>query len=123
MKNIFYCSWLISAVLNSEYAGAATDNFELITYKTEDAGLIEASFFEGDQGLAVIFAHGAVFNKESWYFLAERLQKEDISSLCIDFRGYGSSTKGTTDNKSFDILGAVDFLKEKNFYDARKNYR
>jgi alpha/beta superfamily hydrolase len=95
---------------------ATSNDFELITYPTEDHGLIEASFFKGtDRNLAVIFAHGAIFNKESWYFLAEKLQDKDIASLSIDFRGYGNSKKGTTNKKSLDILGAVDYLKSKGF--------
>jgi len=94
---------------------ATEKGYKLITYKTEDGGVIEASFFEGEKELIVIFAHGAVFDKESWYFMAEKLQKEGISSLSIDFRGYGNSKKGTTDKRSLDILGAVDYLKEKGF--------
>ena len=92
-----------------------SDNYELITYKTEDGGLIEASFFEGGQELVVIFAHGAIFTKESWFFMAERLQKEGVSSLSLDFRGYGNSKKGSTNNRSLDILGAINYLKEKEF--------
>jgi len=95
---------------------ATSDGFELITYPTEDNGVIEASFFKGtDRNLAVIFAHGAIFNKESWYFLAEKLQDKGIASLSIDFRGYGNSKKGTTNKRSLDILGAVDYLKSKGF--------
>jgi len=106
---------LIFIVLIKQPIMATNDGFELITYTTEDGGIIEASFFEADQNLVVIFAHGAIFNKESWYFLAERLHKEGISSLSLDFRGYGNSKKGTTDKRSFDILGAVDYLREKGF--------
>ncbi|MHB1146046.1 MAG: alpha/beta hydrolase [Lutibacter sp.] len=94
---------------------AVEDGYELIAYTTEDGGVIEASYFEGGKDYVVIFAHGAVFNKESWYFMAERLKKEGVSSFSIDFRGYGNSKKGTTDNRSLDILGAIDFLKEKGF--------
>lgn len=107
--------YTILMVISIQSIMAATDGYELITYTTEDGGVIEASFFKGDQDLVVIFAHGAVFNKESWYFMAERLQKKGISSLSLDFRGYGNSKKGTTDNRSFDMLGAVDYLKEKGF--------
>lgn len=115
-NNIFFifCS-LFLTVMNMQSMMAYTNNYELITYTTEDGGVIEASFFEGEKDLVVIFAHGAVFNKESWYFMTERLQKEGISSLSIDFRGYGNSKKGTTDKRFLDILGAVDYLKEKGF--------
>ena len=91
------------------------DHFKLITYKTEDGGTIEASLFEGNKDLAVVFAHGAIFNKESWYFLCEKLQDKGLTSLSIDFRGYGNSKEGSTNNKALDILGAVDYLKEQGY--------
>ncbi len=110
---VFMC--LILMVFNIQISMTANDGFELISYTTEDGGVIEASYFEADKDLVVIFAHGAIFNKESWYFLAERLQKEGVSSISLDFRGYGNSKKGSTNKKSLDILGAVDYLKEKGF--------
>lgn len=110
--NLFLFIFLI---VNIQSISVANNGFELINFKTDDGGRIEASYFEGNKDLAVIFAHGAVFNKESWYFMAEKLQKQGISSLSIDFRGYGNSKKGNTDNKSLDILGAIDFLKNKGY--------
>lgn len=105
----------ILILINIEPIMATNDGFELIIYSTADDGVIEASFFKAEQDFVVIFAHGAIFNKESWYFLAERLQKEGISSLSLDFRGYGKSKSGSTNKKSLDILGAIDYLKEKGF--------
>ena len=49
--------------------------FQNVTFTTEDGARIEAAFFDGGQGRAVVFAHGAVFDRESWYPLAERLKK------------------------------------------------
>ena len=91
------------------------DAFKLITFKTQDGGTIEASQFEGGKDMAVVFAHGAVFNKESWYFLCKKLQSKNVTSLSIDFRGYGKSKKGSTTNMAFDILGAIDYLTAKGF--------
>ena len=96
------------------YSQPNTD-FQLIKYSTEDGGSIEGAFFKGSDDLAVIFAHGAVFNKESWHFLNRRLQQQKVSSLSIDFRGYGNSKKGDGGNLYHDILGAIDYLKEKGF--------
>jgi esterase/lipase len=111
---LFFSLFLISFTTQSVMA--TSNGFELITYTTQDNGVIEASFFKGgERNLAVIFAHGAIFNKESWYFLAEKLQSKGIASLSIDFRGYGNSKKGTTNKKSLDILGAIDYLKSKGF--------
>ncbi len=85
--------------------------FNIVNYTTKDDGKIEASYFDAGAEKAVIFAHGAIFNKESWYFLAEKLQEIGISSLCIDFRGYGNSTATNLSNKKLDIIGAITFLK------------
>jgi pimeloyl-ACP methyl ester carboxylesterase len=90
-------------------------NIKLITYKTEDCGTIEASFFKGGKDKAVIFAHGAIFNYDSWYFLAEKFHGKGVTSLSIDLRGYGKSINGTTNNMAFDILGAIDYLKGQGF--------
>jgi len=107
--------FIILVIINIQPIFASDDSFELITYTTEDDGIIEASFFKANKDLVVVFAHGAIFNKESWYFLAEKLQKEGVSSLSLDFRGYGNSKKGSTNKKSLDILGAVDYLKGEGF--------
>lgn len=112
--NILFISSLL-ITMSAQTFSASSGDYELITYSTEDGGIIEASYFEGGGDFVVIFAHGAIFNKESWYFMAERLQKEGISSLSLDFRGYGNSKKGTTGKRSLDILGAIDYLKRKGF--------
>jgi pimeloyl-ACP methyl ester carboxylesterase len=91
------------------------ENFKLVTYKTEDGGSIQGSLFEVGKNLAVVFAHGAIFNKESWYFLCEKLQSKGITSLSIDFRGYGKSKKGTSTDMGLDILGAIQYLKSQGY--------
>lgn len=88
---------------------------KLIRFTTSDGGNIEAAFFRGNTPQAIIFTHGAVFNKESWYSLAEKFQEAGVTGLAIDFRGYGESTEGTSSQKYYDVLGAVEFLKEKGF--------
>jgi len=91
------------------------NSFRLITFTTEDQGKIQGSLFEAGKGRVVLFAHGAVFNKESWYFLCDLLREQGISSLSIDFRGYGESKKGTSDHKYHDILGAIEYLKDQGY--------
>ncbi len=94
---------------------SAEDAFEVVTFPTTDGGSIEAALFAAEDDRAVVFAHGAVFDKESWYPQAERLQKAGITSLSIDFRGYGNSKAGSTSAKYHDVLGAVAFLEAKGF--------
>lgn len=90
------------------------ESFKLIQYPTSDQGQIEAAYFDAGADKVVIFAHGAVFNKESWYFLAEKFKSIGISSLSIDFRGYGKSKAGSTNERSLDILGAIDYAVQQN---------
>lgn len=91
------------------------NNYTTIQFTTTDGASIEADLFTARKDKAVIFAHGAIFNKESWHFLALKLQKEGIAGLSINFRGYGNSTKGATSKRSLDILGAVTYLKAKGY--------
>jgi uncharacterized protein len=93
----------------------AQEKFELVNFKTDDGGKIEASLFKAAGNEIVIFAHGAIFNKESWYFLAEEFQKKGVTALPIDFRGYGNSVAGNTDKKLYDILGAITYAEKQGF--------
>jgi pimeloyl-ACP methyl ester carboxylesterase len=103
-------------VITSVAKVSAQENFELIKYKTQDGGEIQAAHFKTEESnKVVIFAHGAIFNKESWYFLAKKFQQNGVSSLSIDFRGYGESKGGETNQKYYDILGAIEYLKGKGF--------
>ncbi len=104
-------------LFSCQKSGIGKEKFELVTFSTEDNGLIEAAFFKASSKKAVIFAHGAVFNKESWYFLTEKFQQQNVSCLSVDFRGYGNSKSGSTNNKMYDILGAITWLKNNGFND------
>ncbi|MCF6351907.1 MAG: alpha/beta hydrolase [Cyclobacteriaceae bacterium] len=101
----------------STQIAVAQEKYELVKLETEDGGSIEASLFKASESRIVIFAHGAIFNKESWYFLAEKFQLNGISALPIDFRGYGNSKAGTTDKKLFDILGVIAYAKAQGYTD------
>jgi esterase/lipase len=91
--------------------------FEKVVFDTEDGGKIEASFFSASNNKVVIFAHGAIFNKESWYFLAGEFHNRGVSALSVDFRGYGNSQSGNTSKKMYDVLGAISYLTERDFTD------
>ena len=113
ISNRFVFSLILSAVLYSPMVIA--QSYELVNFDTKDGGKIEASLFSANNSKVVVFAHGAIFDKESWYFLAEAFQRKGITALAIDFRGYGNSTPGDTTKKMYDILGAISYLKEKGF--------
>ncbi len=93
----------------------AQGEHKIVTFPTEDGGQIEAAIFEASTEKVIIYAHGAVFNKESWYVLAEKFQRVGITSLCMDFRGYGNSTAPNLNQKYHDILGAIDYLKDQGY--------
>lgn len=93
-------------------ADAEPSAYRSVSFATSDGGAVHASLFEGGP-LAVVMAHGAVFDKESWYPLAMELQAAGVTALPIDFRGTGSSAapSGSRD-KHLDITAAVGFLRQ-----------
>lgn len=84
----------------------------IVHFASHDGGRLEAGYFEAGKGLGVVFAHGAVFDKSSWYPLAWRLKRLGITSLSIDFRGYGASRGGRGGGLADDVLGAVTYLEQ-----------
>ena len=78
-------------------------DYSIVKIKTEQGNVSSAAYFGGSNGQVVIFVPGAVYNKESWFFLAERLQKMNVASLPLD---------GKTPDV---VLSAIDYLKKKGF--------
>ena len=108
---------LILIFCDNQKIMSQNNDFDIVQFNTEDGANIEAALFPTTSAKIVIYAHGAIFNKESWYFLAKEFQNQNIAGLSIDFRGYGNSKSGTTNNKSYDILGAVDYAKNNGYTD------
>lgn len=60
---------------------------------------------------AVLLAHGAVFDKESWDELAQAFSAAGYQALAIGFRGYGKSTAGRSGNALYqDVLAGIRYL-------------
>jgi pimeloyl-ACP methyl ester carboxylesterase len=110
-----FLMFALCAAINSPPVMA--QSFELVRFATEDGGNVEAALFPASDSKVVIFAHGAIFDKESWYFLTETFQGKGVSALAIDFRGYGNSKAGNSSNKMYDVLAAISWLKEQGFTD------
>lgn len=85
-----------------------TGGFREISYPTADGGDIVGNLY-GDGPHAVLLAHGAVFDKESWDALARRLAANGHQALAIDFRGYRRS-RGGGGGVDEDIVGGVRYL-------------
>ena len=100
-------------IVSSEALSAAP---ELVSFATQDGGLIYANLY-GTGKRAVVLAHGATFNKESWEKQAQVLAKAGFRVLAIDFRGYGNS-RGPKQAKRFaaplylDVLAAVRYMRK-----------
>lgn len=81
-----------------------------VSFATRDGGRIDADLYgKGTQG--VVFAHGAIFNKQSWAPLAKRMAALGYRALAIDFRGYGKSRGGSdTGALDLDVIAAVHWM-------------
>ena len=81
-----------------------------VSFPTADGGVVDADLYgEGTRG--VVFAHGAIFNKESWAPLAKRVAARGYRALAIDFRGYGKSRGGSDeDGLDQDVLAAIHWM-------------
>ena len=78
-------------------------HYENVKIKTAMGIESSAAYFDAKSSQVVIFIPGAVFNKKSWFFLAERLQKLNVASLSLD---------GKTKD---DVLSSINVLKDKGF--------
>lgn len=93
-------------------SSVSAQGFEEISYPTADGGLIYGNLY-GDGQHAVLLAHGAAFDKESWDGLAQDLLAEGHQVLAIDFRGYGKSKAGRSRNAlDQDVLAGIRYLHD-----------
>src|SRR5215831_20348181 len=104
LESLGYAAWMIALLTAA-----------LVSFPTEDGGLIWADLY-GDANRAVVLAHGARFNKDSWAGQARALEAAGFRVLALDFRGYGRS-HGPGDAKPQaapllqDVLAAVRYLR------------
>jgi len=96
------------------FAGAPPEPLH-VSFPTADGGVVYADVYgAGDR--AVVLAHGARFDKESWEKQARALAAAGLRVLALDFRGYGESAgPGSADPMSAplgnDVLAAVRWLR------------
>ncbi len=112
-----YCFRLLFVLLAGLQAGViaaddAPEKFREVSFRATDGGTVFANVY-GDGKHAVVLAHGAVFDKESWHDQAVKLAKESLQVVAIDFRGYGKSKPGSERGAlHLDVLAAIRFLKQ-----------
>lgn len=91
-----------------------------VSFPTDDKGVVFANTY-GSGSRALILAHGARFNKESWAKQAEEFAHAGFAVVAIDFRGYGKSHGGSDsanqsanqyDDMYRDVLAAVHYVRQ-----------
>lgn len=89
---------------------AAAQSPQDVSFPTADGGSVDADLYgQGKHG--VVFAHGAIFNKQSWAPLASRIAALGYRALAIDFRGYGKSRAGSDPGAlDQDVIAAVRWM-------------
>jgi len=97
---------LFVVVITTSAASSPQD----VSFASADGGMIDADLYgQGTRG--VVFAHGAIFNKQSWAPLARRIAALGYRALAIDFRGYGKSRAGSEGSAlDQDVIAAVRWL-------------
>lgn len=82
----------------------AGKNYEILQITSETGVSRAAAFFHGESlEKVVVFVPGAVFDKESWFFLANRLQQRGVASLSLDGK------------QKQDVLASIEVMKNKGF--------
>lgn len=101
---------LLFGLMMAGRAGAGVNPSE-VSFTTSDGAVIYGDLY-GEGKRAVILAHGAAFDKESWAPLARHLAEQGFRVLAIDFRGYGKSRGGDLPHGlALDVLGAARYLR------------
>lgn len=113
---VLFC--LVASLYTSQFSLAQSGQTEgasgstEVSFQTSDGGQVFGSLY-GTGEHAVVLAHGAVFNKESWSEQSVHLAKLGFRVLAIDFRGYGKSKPGSQENAlHLDVLAAVRYLHD-----------
>ncbi len=92
------------------FASLATAQ-QSVSFPTQDGGVIYGDMY-GKCDRAVVLAHGGRFKKDSWGPQARTLGAAGFCVLAIDFRGEGASHSGAEEDRRFDVLGAVHYLRK-----------
>ena len=102
--------WLMAIWLGAVGFNVSAQDFAEVSFPTTDGGTVYGNLY-GEGPHAVLLAHGAAFDKESWDSLAQDLSAEGYQVLAIDFRGYGKSMAGRAGNALYqDVLAGIRYL-------------
>lgn len=105
-----FCLMVVGTLLAMSQPAIAAVSPRDVSFSTSDGGMIDADLY-GDGTQGVVFAHGAIFNKQSWAPLAKRMAALGYRALAIDFRGYGKSRGGRDPGAlDLDVVAAVHWM-------------
>jgi len=79
---------------------------DIITAPDNDFYVSDAAYFKGESGKekqAIIFVPGFIFNKESWFSLAKKMQQKGVSSLSINAKNVAA------------VKASILYLKDKGY--------
>lgn len=91
-----------------------------IILRTPDGFDLDTHYYQGTNGIGIVFCHGLRWYKEGeepFAKAAEQLNKKGFSTLLFDFRGHGKSSGDSANDFTItgqltDIDVAVQFLKD-----------
>jgi pimeloyl-ACP methyl ester carboxylesterase len=93
---------------------------EAVSFSSVDGVELEGRLFVGEGTSGVVLSHMRPADQTSWYAFARRLADAGYLVLTYDFRGYcpggeGGCSSGERDIAAIwqDVLGAIDFIRER----------
>lgn len=105
--------------LSDKYHFNFEDNFEELTFKTDDGETISALLFKAKKSKGIIYYHhGNAGSLESWGLRAVDFTSKDYDVLMYDYRGFGKSS-GNIKNEKMLYNDAVMIYK-KLLYDYKE---
>lgn len=84
--------------------------YQSVTLKTEDGLYLYGWYVPGDNGAAILLAHGAHGNRVSLWDVAQMLHRHGYGVLVFDMRAHGTSDGDNVASGWLDIIAAADYL-------------
>jgi len=102
--------------LSPEFRFDSTQHPEEVFLRTEDDQTINGLFFRLPTTKVILYLHGNAGSLSSWQYAFKDLQSLHISLLIIDYRGFGKSTGGISEEGLYgDAKTAFDYLLRQGF--------
>lgn len=97
------------------------NNMEQVTFQTQDGVVIVGDYTAAGKGPVAILLHMMPTARSSWNDFAKKLNTARFTTLAIDLRGHGESTK-TTEGKTLDYKKFSDLEHQASIKDVEAAY-